>query len=473
MAGMTPGPDTIPPEFRDNVQESLKLWYKDASQGSPLADLTLVQHYLRKGDNLRRATNQVLLQAIEALEIENPQSARILRLRFLDGMMVHQVAHSLNIAEPTVYNWQARAIDLLASILHGQEQQAREHRLRTQEQRLPPASYVHLVGIEDRLAELLERVRTPGPPWLLSIEGIGGLGKTSLADALLREVARRAFFPEIGWVSAQPQRLDLGGFIRLLDRPALTADALIAALAAQLLPDLPATVGPEQALAALEPHLRQQPHLVVVDNLETMADVDTLLPTLRRLANPTKFVLTSRQSLFAEADVYHYPVPELSMAHAFTLIRQEAQLRNLPALAAAGDAELLPVYQTVGGNPLALRLVVGQTHVHGLDAILGDLAAARGQTAANLYTFIYRWAWENLDENTRQAFLAMPLAPPSGANLAYLEQVSGLEPAALRQALDRLVSLNLVDSSGDLREKRYSIHNLTRTFLQEQVAGWQ
>jgi hypothetical protein len=35
------------------------------------------------------------------------------------------------------------------------------------------------------------------------------------------------------------------------------------------------------------------------------------------------------------------------------------------------------------------------------------------------------------------------------------------------------VALNLVNSLGDLTERRFAIHNLTRTFLQEQVARWQ
>jgi hypothetical protein len=36
----------------------------------------------------------------------------------------------------------------------------------------------------------------------------------------------------------------------------------------------------------------------------------------------------------------------------------------------------------------------------------------------------------------------------------------------------RLVGLNLVDSVGGLTERRFTIHNLTRSFLQEQVLRW-
>lgn len=66
----------------------------------------------------------------------------------------------------------------------------------------------------------------------------------------------------------------------------------------------------------------------------------------------------------------------------------------------------------------------------------------------------------------------MPLGSPLGDDLDYLAEVGDLERDELRMALNQLVSLNLVDARGGLNERRYSIHNLTRTFLEEQVARW-
>jgi DNA-binding MarR family transcriptional regulator len=70
-------------------------------------------------------------------------------------------------------------------------------------------------------------------------------------------------------------------------------------------------------------------------------------------------------------------------------------------------------------------------------------------------------------------FLAMPLVTDLMGDQAYLADLTRLDLAEVGDALDRLVALNLVDSRGDLNERRYAIHNLTRTFLQEQVAKWQ
>lgn len=174
-----------------------------------------------------------------------------------------------------------------------------------------------------------------------------------------------------------------------------------------------------------------------------------------------------------EPNLYHFTVPALSPPKALALVRQEAKVINQSELVTATVRELQPIYETVGGNPLALRLVVGLTHSHGLEDVLADLRDARGQTVENLYTYIYRRAWEQLDEQSKQVLAVMPLARVDGDSLDYIVQISQMERYAVRTALDVLAQQQLVNIHGNLNERRYSIHGLTRTFLQEQVLRWQ
>ena len=58
-----------PADFIAAVHEALRLWAKDPSAGSPLANLTLVRREARSG-NIRRATNQVLLAALRTLAVD-------------------------------------------------------------------------------------------------------------------------------------------------------------------------------------------------------------------------------------------------------------------------------------------------------------------------------------------------------------------------------------------------------------------
>lgn len=463
------------PSLDEDVKQALKQWHGDSNAASPLAHLYLFRQTQREGYSTpRQITNQVLLKAMARLRETHAEAARLLQMRFLDLLSVTQVANKLNIAESTLFTAQRVAIQQLTASLYDLEQEAKLTQKTLLDKRLPSASYVNLVGVEVHLAALMTVLTVPEPPWVISIEGMGGVGKTALADALIRRLIQQGAYDEVGWVSAQPHRLNLGGALTTVAGAALTAEILIEKLAKQLLPEVAKQVerSTEQLWTLLQARMTTFSHLIVIDNLETLNDVESLLPILQKLTNPSKFVLTSRASFYSEANLFHFQVPELSTTAALQLIRQEATLRNLPVFANSGDDELLPIIETVGSNPLAIRLIVGQSHVHPLEVILADLRQARSLTAETFYNFIYRWAWDNLTPLEQQALLVMPLANPHGDDLEYLAEVGDFEVGVLRMAMNRLVMLNLVDSRGGLHERRYSIHSLTRTFLQEQVARW-
>ena len=458
------------------VRQALKDMQRESTEQSPWQQLALFWYVKRRKafHNDRQVINQILRDGIERLKENFPVYASVLRLRFLDKLSVLQVVNQLHLGESTVYAHQRAAIDKLAEIVLMQEAQVQAEIQSRLASRLPLALYSRLIGAEESLEQLLAVVRTPGPPWLISIEGMGGIGKTSLADALLRRVARLGLFDDIGWVSTQLAQLKLDGEILHIDEAAHTPQQLVRQLMGKLMPEAvePGGLTDVQARNLLQTRLHEVPHFIVIDNLETMADLEAVVPALQELADPTKFVLTTRESLYREQGVFSVPVHELSEEHALLLIRQEARLTNLPQVEAADDAELAPIYETVGGNPLALRLVAGQLHIHPLHVVLRALRAAYGKPAANLYTFIYRHAWDNLDDTCRQAFLSMALVGPDGDSLDYIAEISSVELGKLHTAIQTLVTLNLIDARGGLNDRRYSLHGLTRTFLLEQVAKW-
>lgn len=471
------GAPSLPPDFQQNVHDALTLWHKDSSFGSPLDYLSAVQQAMTDPHTtLRLATNRVLLAALTTLETDREADAALLRRRFLDDKPAFAVANELNMAEPTLFRRQRQAIRRLAEILYAADSASRSQRAALMERRAPAAGQGILVGIDPHVGHLSHVLASGGPPWLVSIDGIGGIGKTTLALQVARRlVVDEGAFTDLAWVSAQQQTFHPGGFIQPVAGPALTVAGLIEGLAAQLLPAgaLPIPFSAKEALGRLQARLHETPCLVVIDNLETLVDAATLLPALRQLAGPTRFLLTSRATLRVEPDVYCHSVPELSEADTLRLLRIEARLRNLQSVATAQDDELRPIFDTVGGNPLALKLVAGQLYLLPLSQVLDNLRAARGRKADELYRFIYQDAWHKLDADCQEVLLTMPLFAQNGADFAALERVSEVTGDRLLEVLERLANLSLVIIGGDLHARRFSVHRLTETFLLNDVIGWR
>ena len=350
----------------------------------------------------------------------------------------------------------------------------------TPARRLDPHQVLHrleslpdrlLFGVDAAKAALSRAIEAKGRSWLIAIDGIGGIGKTTLTNALIHEFVSGDRFYNFGWVSAKQEEFVPEAGIRDTGRPALNAETLINTLLEQLSdqPHLSAT--PQEKQLTLTRLLKEQPHLIVVDNLETVTDYQSLLPTLRQLANPSKFLLTSRFSLKANADVFCYSLSELPQADTLTLLRYEAEARGITSLAQATDAQLESIYAVVGGNPLALKLVLGQINFLPLSQVLESLRQARDPKADELYTYIYWQAWHMLTETSRQLFLTLPIIP--NGTFEELAAISELPPDDLAAALQQLIALSLVIIGGDLETRVYRLHRLTETFLLNEVVKWQ
>lgn len=462
--------------LREEIFEVLKRW-QDATVVPP----TLTQLYLvHRADRSAGATDypvivELIRDSLDRLAQQDERLARLLRLRYLEGVSVLEACGTLSVAESTLYSLQKEAIDRLTQVIWEKENQLRREARSGTILRLEAPTYEQLIGVDRYLDELPVLLTKAEPPWIVAIEGMGGIGKTALADMVMRRCIAHSVYDDFAWVTTRQERLGLDGGLLTIPQPLTTIEQTIAMLVAQLTNDDPlyTSLAYPKKLTYLEARLKQTPHLIAIDNLETLDDLKSWLPLLRRLSNPTKFLLTSRCGLYAEAGIYHFALPELSVVDALSLLRHEAAISNLSLVAKADDATLQPIFEIIGGNPLALRLVVGQLHFHEINQVLTDLTLARGKKAETLYTYLYRSAWQNLDEAARQVWLVLPLLSEPEATFANLVAFSDLSTSTVRDALEQLVLQNLVICYGTLQERRYRLHSLTRTFLHEQVVQWQ
>jgi hypothetical protein len=431
--------------------------------GRPLPDITL-------------AVREIVYRLLNDLEAQSGRiGARVLRLRFFDDLTAAETANHLNLTENIVYKQQRQAIDELAALLWQAEQAAREEKRARITARLEVSDLSRLFGADAKLDELIRVIAAPDAPWLVAVTGLGGIGKTSLADVAVRRLSGRSDFVDIAWVSARQDRYTLWDGLEenAAGRPVLSMEGLVEAVARQFdFQDL-ARLPVAQKWIGLRDRLQARPYLVVIDNLETVADYRELVPRLPDLANPTKFLVTSRHKLHEFPGVFGISLEELSAADSLALLRFEAGLRGLEDIAVAPDETLLPVYETAGGNPLALKLLVGQMHFLSVPQIVADLRQARGSTVGQLYRHIYWRAWQMLGDDERRVLTGMPLVAETGGKLEQIAAVSRLSHERLASALKQLVMLSLVNVRGTPTSRRYGIHRLTETFLLNEVLKWQ
>jgi hypothetical protein len=464
--------------LQETLHQILRYWHRpELFNPGVLSSLRLyVRLSAQPEKSFTTPSQQLIGTALEILQGRNEAAALLLRQRYLDNLGTKKLSREMAVSESQFYNLQSEALSQLANIVLELEQKAQfEHRLAV-ETRLEPLAHQQLFGIDELQKRLYTAVVAPETPWLIAVEGLGGIGKTSLADRLARTVALASRFYDIAWVSARQEFFLPAAGIRpapgAVEQPALTIEALTDILLVQLDHSCTLTISPQEKAILLHRLLKERAYLIVVDNLETVADYQALIPSLRQLANPSKFLLTSRHSLRAYADIFCLNVTELSQADALALLSYEARLRDLAPLIQATPSQLASIYEVVGGNPLALKLVLGQIHALPLFQVLENLKQAQGRKITELYTYIYWQSWQALSDAGKQALLALPLASPRGSTLTHLAAVSELELGELSQAVEELITFSLVEVGGDLDNRRYSIHRLTETFLLTEITRW-
>lgn len=415
---------------------------------------------------IRLATNQVLLKTIDVLEMQDQEGAQVLRSRFVNNNKILLVANQMNVSEHTVSRLQRKAIERLTKILFDQEMLVRNTRSQAIEAFLPPPSYTHLFGLDDARSKLVEQLLQPMPPWVIAILGIGGIGKTALADVVTRQVIHHFRFNQVIWLRAEPQTMSGQSYF-----PQLTYETLITDLAHHLWPDA-RNLSPDQRVVQVRQTLRTQPHLIIIDNLETEPETAYLLVQLNNLANPSKFLLTTRTRPSEQATVFNFPLDELSLDDAAVLIYHHAKDIGVNALATATEAEIEDIYRVTGGNPLALKLVVSLLDLLPLPQILVNLQQSQPGPIENLYRHIYWQTWKTLSPNARSLLQAMPLVAESGGVQDYLQSLARLSEEEFWPALQELRNRSLLEVRGTLQEKQYGIHRLTDTFLRTEIINW-
>ncbi len=385
-------------------------------------------------------------------------------------MRVNEMAKAASVV-PRHFNRRLQTgLNFLVDQLRREEMEA-NGRFHTQHLRrhLPPPDHLQLFGLDNLLADIREWLITPDAAPFLSIEGLGGIGKTTTARTLAYYLAENNNWHDILWISARQQQLNYKGEIKSTKDTARTVDDIVIKLVAQSGQTHLAGLTTLEKLDQLRPFFTTTPYLVIIDNLETATDVTALLPSLQPLAGQTRFLLTSRHTLSSYPFVTVRSVPILSLTNSHLLVQSELTRRNLPIQLTQNDIRQL--YAVIGGLPLALKLVAAQLRQTSLQNIIQQLRRANSTQPYGMYTYIYRQSWELLDNSARRLLLSALDIAPEGDTVAWLRLMGDLPDNLFDTALSQLFDYSLLEPISRQNTPACRMHRLTATFLQTDILG--
>ncbi|WP_433124518.1 BTAD domain-containing putative transcriptional regulator [Micromonospora sp. CA-240977] len=320
-----------------------------------------------------------------------------------------------------------------------------------------PTPLTELIGREAAITELAE----PGRNRLVTLIGVGGVGKTRLALAVAR--ARTAAYPD-GVVL-----VELAGVARS-DAPETVdalADLVLAVLDVRDAAEAGTALAPIDRLARV---LRDRRLLLVLDNCEHLVEpVAEVTAALLRAAPGVHVLATSREPLGLSGEVVWavppLPVPDPSGGTDLAALQRSGSVRLFVARATAADREFVltaqnaaavaTVCRRLDGIPLALELAATQVRglgVPGLVAGLNDrfrlLGARHRGVPARQRTLLAMldWSWQLLTEPER-VVLRRLAAYADGGRVDAVRAVcapDGVPAASIADLLARLVDRCLV-----------------------------
>lgn len=326
----------------------------------------------------------------------------------------------------------------------------------------PPLAVTRLFGRQRWVSAILEELADTAGARIISIEGLGGIGKTALATRIADEAAHKGLFTGAAVYS-----------LSLSEETSFRSQALVSGLAAQLgyheVNQLDGAAAANALLQCLDTDLR----LILVDNLERPEDVAELAAVLSnvRADSRTRWIITSRASARAQLPSARCLVlEELAREDAVALLEASLDQQRFGATQVPKE-DLEAVYEVVGGNPQAVKLSAGLLTRYPTSIALQLLVRGKDE-ADEFYRHIYGTAWRLLSEGSRATLIAMRSLPQEGGDWDRVLALSGKTPDELMRILRELLDLNLVTATRRGSVILYALHRLTVTFVGEVMDSW-
>jgi hypothetical protein len=324
----------------------------------------------------------------------------------------------------------------------------------------------HLIGIEANITDMQGYLPKT---MALGIEGLGGLGKTTLAASAARALGAMGIYEGIYFVGVRQSRLDENGQTKQ-DIPQIKqVHEALTSLGAQMGLKFDAKATTDEKFDIIAHHYRTRRVIVILDNLEFIEDVTEFMPFINMLLANTdtksRLIITSRTKLdtFRPRLKQIYP-QELTACGVYDFLK----LHDCIVTTTEADS----LHGLIGGNPLALRLFSTLINNFGMPKILSQLEAVKRDhpdLRLKLFDYVYDRILQLLDDPTYDIFIRLcsQYRMDIGAPIWLIEEgLSHHTPQQIAESLNTLMAVHLVNR--DQAQQHYTMHRLTMYYIHKQ-----
>ena len=298
-------------------------------------------------------------------------------------------------------------------------------------------------GREAEIADLIAKFDDPRGRGV-SIAGFGGVGKTELAIRLVSELHRRGKFRTVYSASAKQTLLGPGGSQQIdpvfIDLPTFLAD-----LAGWLGFNPPKMAVTELASACLSELAKAGRVVLLVDNLETVADRELVSFLDNQLPSNCWIVATSRVHKVRNF-LYPKELRDMAEEDAARLLRHELKRQGLDPLAATEISQLREKAKQLYCHPLAIRWFAWACRK---DARIWEVGVGKVDVR-ELEDFCVAHTLGILDPQTQRVLGAiLAIEGVSDASAECIQHTSGVAESVVELALWELECSGLVFAATD------------------------
>ncbi|HEY4022379.1 MAG TPA: BTAD domain-containing putative transcriptional regulator [Pseudonocardiaceae bacterium] len=330
-----------------------------------------------------------------------------------------------------------------------------------------PADLPTFTGRRDELARLsglLESAdRNPAAVQIVAIDGMAGIGKTTLAVHLAHQVAKD--HPD-GQLYLNLRGFDSSG-------TAMTAsEALRIFLDALGVGPQRIPAEPEAQAALYRSMLHGRKVLVLLDNARDVEQIRPLLP-----ASPGCLVIITSRNQLTGLITTHAAYPLTVESFSAQDARATLTQRLDPYRLAEDNAALDEIVQLCAGLPLAVAIVAARATVHyylPISAIASELRDARtrldafsANDPATDMRAVFSWSYELLSPPAARLFRLLSQHDGPDISTAAMASLAGAPEAQTRRLVTELTRARLLVEG---RPHRFSMHDLIRVYAQELAA---